>query len=161
MYRRRFCRRYLPDLRSPPEAGRLRGGAKNPEVTGYKTFSYVKSSSIFLFASFWLFCWGSSFRSFLIYVLGVKRASSESPETQGWQWQAAWGQLYWRGVKKSDEKKNEKLKLKTILSRLWKAEWQVVPYLPKSGRYNAKCQAGKGTENTPLKIELVFRFVER
>jgi len=35
-------------LRSPPKAGRLRGGVKNPEGTGYKTFSYLKSSSIFL-----------------------------------------------------------------------------------------------------------------
>jgi hypothetical protein len=83
MYRRRFCNRYLPDLRSPPEAGRLRGGVKNPEGTGYKTFSYLKSSSNFFYASFCLFFFRVNFRSFLIYVLIVIKALSESPQTQG------------------------------------------------------------------------------
>jgi hypothetical protein len=80
----RFCNRYLPVLRSPPEAGRLRGGVKNPEGTGSKTFSYLKFSSIFFNASFWLiYFFGSFFRSFLIYVLIVIKALSESPQTQG------------------------------------------------------------------------------
>jgi hypothetical protein len=43
---------------------RPRGGAKNPEDTGYKTFSYMKSSSNFLSISFWL-----SLPSFLLYVI--------------------------------------------------------------------------------------------
>jgi len=107
------------------------------------------------------FFFGSFFRSFLIYVLIVIKALSESPQTQGWQWQAAWGHLYWRWLKKKWWKKNRKVELKTVPSRFWKAQWQAVPDLPKSGRYNAKSQAGKGPENTRLKIELVFRFVER
>jgi hypothetical protein len=42
--------------------------------------SYLKSSPIFFYASFWLFIlFGSFFRSFLIYVLIVVKALSESP----------------------------------------------------------------------------------
>ncbi len=61
LYRRRFCIRYLPDLWSPSEAGKLRGGVKNPKGIGYKTFSYLKSSSIFFNASFWPFFFGGHF----------------------------------------------------------------------------------------------------
>jgi hypothetical protein len=49
---------YIPDLRSHRDVGRLRAGAENLEGTSYETFSYMKSSSIFLLALsaiFWLF----------------------------------------------------------------------------------------------------------
>ncbi len=54
-YMRRFHSWYLSNLRSCPEASRPRGGAKNLKGTNYKTFSYIKSSSIFLSISFWPF----------------------------------------------------------------------------------------------------------
>jgi hypothetical protein len=82
-YRRRFCNRYLSNLRSHPEASKMRGGAKNPKGSSYKTFSSIKFSSIFLSISFWPFL--PSFQFCLLYFLIVIKATTESPETPQWE----------------------------------------------------------------------------
>jgi hypothetical protein len=123
MYRRRFCIRYLPDLRSPSEAGRLRGGVKNPEGTSYKTFSYLKSSSIFFNASFWPFFFRVNFLFFSHLCpycnKGIERIS---PDTRMTMTRCMGPSLLKRSKKKMMKKKNEKLKLRTVPSRLWKAQ---------------------------------------